>query len=72
MKNHEMNEKNQIKELSREEMRQMQGGMATAFAVEDPISKLSEEVRCGVCVSITTYYANRDAIRWSKLPSSRA
>ncbi len=47
MQNHETNEKNQIRELSMEEMRQMQGGMATAYAVEDSISKMStQEVRC--------------------------
>ena len=55
MQNHETNEKNQVRELSKEEMRQMQGGMETAFAVEEPISKLSEEVRCGVCGHIVIF-----------------
>ena len=47
MQNHETNEKNQVQELSKEEMRQILGGGATAYAVEDSISKMStQEVRC--------------------------
>ena len=44
MKNHEMNEKNQVKELSKEEMRQILGG--GRCGVEDPVSQTCYEVRC--------------------------
>ena len=55
MQNHETNENNQVMELSKEEMRQILGGGATAYAVEEPISQLSEEVRCGICGRIVIF-----------------
>ena len=44
MQNHETNKKNQIAELSKEEMRQILGG--GRCGVEDPVSQTCYEVRC--------------------------
>ena len=44
MKNTEMNEKDRVMELSKEEMRQILGG--GRCGVEDPVSQTSYEVPC--------------------------